>query len=72
MKDNALEAEVKRTMDALLSRLPQDAHSAFYRYETAVNARGSCVMMQAFKDGFQLAVQLFQAGSHTTADDEEK
>ena len=62
VKGNELDAKVKQTMDALLNALSQDAYSLFCEYESAANARGSSAMMQAFRDGFQLALQLILAG----------
>ena len=64
-KDDPLNEEVKKAMNALLSTLSPEQKELFLQYEDAQNARGSGISRRAYRDGVRLAVQIFMAGCPT-------
>ena len=61
-KNDPLNGEVRKAMDALLATLSLEQKELFLQYEDAENARGSNISRCAYRDGVRLAVQIFMAG----------
>ena len=61
-KDDPLNEEVKKAMNALLPTLSPEQKDLFLQYEAAQNIRGSGISRRAYRDGVRLAVQIFMAG----------
>lgn len=61
-KNDPLNEEVRKAMNALLPTLSPEQRELFLQYEDAQNIRGSSIFRRAYRDGVRLAVQIFMAG----------
>lgn len=61
-KNDPLNKNARKTLDALYATLSPEQKDLYMEYEAAEHARGAAISERAYKDGFRLAVQLTLAG----------
>ena len=69
-KNDPLDQNARKTLDALYTTLSPEQKKLYLQYEAAENTRGAVLSERAYRDGFCLAIQLIWAGRMEPAETE--